>query len=227
MSGCVAIAIDGPSGAGKSTMAKIIAREMNYIYLDTGAMYRSFALFTLDRGIAYQTNPQDDQIIPLLADFTLDIRYSGEEQQMFVNGEDVTGRIRTPEVSLAASRVATIPEVRCRLVELQREIAGHENVVMDGRDIGSYVLPDARVKIFLTASPEDRAKRRFAELREKGNRAVTYEEVLRDMRLRDENDSKRAFAPLVQAKDAVLLDTTGLEISESLEKIRELVRKTI
>lgn len=223
----IAIAIDGPSGAGKSTMAKKIAREMNFIYLDTGAMYRSFALYTLEQGISYEGELANEAIVALLPNFHLDIRYGEEGQQMFVNGADVTGRIRTPEVSMAASRVATIPAVRLQLVEIQREFARHANVVMDGRDIGSYVLPQAQVKIFLTASLEDRAQRRFAELRAKGDTRVSYEEVLQDMKVRDANDSGRAFAPLVQAADAVCLDTSGLSVEESVEKIREVVRNAV
>ena len=176
----IQIAIDGPSGAGKSTMAKMLAREKGYIYLDTGAMYRSFGLYAIERGIDFETwnSENSNRLVEIIGDFTLDIVYIDESQHVIVNGEDVTGLIRTPPVSLAASKVAAVPEVRLKLVEIQRQIAGNSNVVMDGRDIGSYVLPDATVKICLTADAEDRARRRFLELQEKNDSSVTFEEVL-------------------------------------------------
>lgn len=163
----------------------------------------------------------------MTADFTLEISYEHGNQQVFVNGSNVTERIRTPEVSIAASKVAAVPEVRLKLVELQRRIAAEHDVVMDGRDIGSYVLKDACVKIFLTASPEVRARRRFEELRRKGNRDVTFKDVLRDLQFRDANDSARAFAPLVQAEDAVLLDTSAMNEEESAAALFAIIQSRI
>lgn len=225
----IQIAIDGPSGAGKSTMAKMLAKEKGYIYLDTGAMYRSFGLYAIERGIDFETwNPEDSgRLVEIIGDFTLDIVYIDESQHVIVNGEDVTGLIRTPPVSLAASKVAAVPEVRLKLVEIQRQIAGNSNVVMDGRDIGSYVLPDATVKIFLTADAEDRARRRFLELQEKNDSSVTFEEVLADMKFRDQNDSTRAFSPLTCAEDAIRLDTTGCTLEEAVAKIKKVVDERI
>lgn len=225
----IQIAIDGPSGAGKSTMAKMLAREKGYIYLDTGAMYRSFGLYAIERGIDFETwNSEDsNRLVEIIGDFTLDIVYIDESQHVIVNGEDVTGLIRTPAVSLAASKVAAVPEVRLKLVEIQRQIAGNSNVVMDGRDIGSYVLPDATVKIFLTADAEDRARRRFLEFQEKNDSSVTFEEVLADMKFRDQNDSTRAFSPLTCAEDAIRLDTTGCTLEEAVAKIKKVVDERI
>ena len=223
------MARDGPSGAGKSTMAKMLAREKGYIYLDTGAMYRSFGLYAIERGIDFETwNSEDsNRLVEIIGDFTLDIVYIDESQHVIVNGEDVTGLIRTPAVSLAASKVAAVPEVRLKLVEIQRQIAGNSNVVMDGRDIGSYVLPDATVKIFLTADAEDRARRRFLEFQEKNDSSVTFEEVLADMKFRDQNDSTRAFSPLTCAEDAIRLDTTGCTLEEAVAKIKKVVDERI
>lgn len=225
----IQIAIDGPSGAGKSTMAKMLAKEKGYIYLDTGAMYRSFGLYAIERGIDFEIwNSEDsNRLVEIIGDFTLDIVYIDESQHVIVNGEDVTGLIRTPAVSLAASKVAAVPEVRLKLVEIQRQIAGNSNVVMDGRDIGSYVLPDATVKIFLTADAEDRARRRFLELQEKNDSSVTFEEVLADMKFRDQNDSTRAFSPLTCAEDAIRLDTTGCTLEEAVAKIKKVVDERI
>ena len=220
------IAIDGPSGAGKSTIAKLVAREKNFIYLDTGAMYRSFGLYAIRKGVDFEKwDPEKDagRLVAIIGNFTLEIDYIDGSQHVIVNGEDFTDKIRTPDVSLAASKVAVVPEVRLKLVEIQREIAARQNVVMDGRDIGSYVLPDATVKIFLTADTDERARRRLLELQEKGNTTVTFEEVLADMKFRDQNDSTRAFAPLIQAPDAVLVDTTGRSLEEVVAMIRKVV----
>jgi len=220
----IQIAIDGPSGAGKSTMAKIVAKEKGFLYLDTGAMYRSFGLYAILQGVNFNgTEDYSEKLISLLDKFNLDIKYVDNEQQVFVNGKNVNKMIRTPDVSLAASKVAVVPAVRIKMVEIQREIAQKNNVVMDGRDIGTYVLPNANVKIFLTASAEARATRRFDELKQKGNTDVTYDEVLNDMKFRDQNDSSRSFAPLKQAEDAILLDTTYLDIAQSVQKIKELI----
>lgn len=222
----IQIAIDGPSGAGKSTMAKILAKEKNFIYLDTGAMYRGFGLYAINNGVSFEgwnEKNADERLGGILEHFTLNIEYRDGSQHVIVNGEDVTDKIRTPEVSLAASKVAVVPAVRLKLVELQRRIAADNNVVMDGRDIGSYVLPDATVKIFLTATAEDRARRRYEELIEKGQTGVSYEEVLEDMKFRDKNDSSRKFAPLTCAEDAVKLDTTGCSLDEAIAKIKKVV----
>ena len=220
------IAIDGPSGAGKSTLAKKIAKKFGYIYLDTGAMYRAFGLFAIENGVNFTLPVEDNKkVLEALTDnFTLDVIYEDGNQQVYANGKNVTGLIRTPEVSIAASKVAVIPKVRLKLVEIQRNIASKNNVVMDGRDIGSYVLPDAAVKVFLTASVEVRAQRRYEELREKGNAQVTYNEVLSDMKFRDANDSSREFAPLKQAADAVLLDTSDMTEDESETALMEIVK---
>ena len=223
------IAIDGPSGAGKSTLAKKIAKKFGYIYLDTGAMYRAFGLFAIENGVDFTLPVEDNKKVleALTDDFTLDVIYEDGNQQVYANGKNVTGLIRTPEVSIAASKVAVIPKVRLKLVEIQRNIASKNNVVMDGRDIGSYVLPDAAVKVFLTASVEVRAQRRYEELREKGNMQVTYNEVLSDMKFRDANDSSREFAPLKQAADAVLLDTSDMTEAESETALIEIVNGKI
>ena len=223
------IAIDGPSGAGKSTLAKKIAKKFGYIYLDTGAMYRAFGLFAIENGVDFTLSVEDNKKVleALTDDFTLDVIYEDGNQQVYANGKNVTGLIRTPEVSIAASKVAVIPKVRLKLVEIQRDIASKNDVVMDGRDIGSYVLPDAAVKVFLTASVEVRAQRRYEELREKGNMQVTYDEVLSDMKFRDANDSSRAFAPLKQAADAVLLDTSDMTEAESETALIEIVNGKI
>ncbi|MBQ3848484.1 MAG: (d)CMP kinase [Clostridia bacterium] len=219
------IAIDGPSGAGKSSMAKRLAKEFDCIYLDTGAMYRSFALFTLKNGVVYsKTEIDTEKIEALLGKFNLDVVYEDGAQQMIVNGENVTGMIRTPDVSIAASKVAVIPKVRLALVEIQRRIASEKNCVMDGRDIGTYVLPDAEVKIFLTASAEKRAERRYKEDIEAGRTDVTYEQVLEDIKFRDKNDSSRAFAPLKKADDATLVDSSDIGIEETMEVLRNIVR---
>ena len=226
----VQIANDGPSGAGKSTIAKILAGERDFIYLDTGAMYRAFGLYAIKNGLDFVSWDADRDfglLRGLLDRFTLEIEYRDGSQYVIVNGEDFTSQIRSPEVSLAASKVAVVPEVRRKLVEIQRRIAAKNDVVMDGRDIGSYVLPNATVKIFLTASPEDRARRRFSELREKGDEEVQYDQVLEDMRFRDQNDSTRAFAPLVCAPDAVRVDTTGCSLEEAVAKLRKIVEERL
>lgn len=223
------IAIDGPSGAGKSTLAKKAARKFGCLYLDTGAMYRATGLYAAENGVDF-TAPAIEyecKMKALLPELSIEITYEAGSQQVYVNGRNVTALIRTPEISIAASKVAAIPEVRLKLVEIQRNIASKHDVVMDGRDIGSYVLKDACVKIFLTASPKVRAKRRLEELRRKGNTAVTFEEVLSDMKFRDANDSSRAFAPLVQAEDAILLDTSGLTETESLDALIKIIENKI
>ena len=227
MSQHYSIAIDGPSGAGKSTIAKAIARDMHYLYLDTGAMYRAFGLFAIKNGVDFSgewSNKRNEKrLIALLNDFDLDVRYVDGVQRVFVNGEDYTDFIRTNEVSKAASAVAVVSAVRLKMVELQRKIAAGANVVMDGRDIGTYVLPNAAVKVFVTASPLARAKRRYKELLEKGDDSHTFEQVYSDMIERDKNDSSRAFAPLSRADDAALLDTTDIGLEESIAAVQNIV----
>lgn len=220
----IQIAIDGPSGAGKSTMAKIVSKKLGILYLDTGAMYRAVALKAIKAGIDTKDSAA---LAKMVEDIDIRIDYKDEQQKIYLDGEDVTGDIRTPEVTVGSSNVAVFPEVRAKMVELQREIAKKNSVVMDGRDIGTHVLPNAEVKIFLTASAEDRAKRRYEELKEKGALKQTFEELMREMEYRDKNDSSRKASPLKKAEDAVLLDTSGLSIEESAKKILEIVRTRI
>ena len=206
------IAIDGPSGAGKSTIAKAVAKALGIIYLDTGAMYRTVGLAALRRGIGTR---DADAIIPMLDEINLEVVYENGSQKILLDGEDVTGKIRTPEVTRASSDVAVIPAVRLKLVELQRQIAKNNSVVMDGRDIGTYVLPNANYKFFLTASAKERARRRYLEMPEE--QRGTLEGLEQAIVARDKNDSSRAFAPLKQAEDAVYLDTTSMSIEEVVE----------
>lgn len=221
----IKIAIDGPSGAGKSTLSKKLAKELGFVYIDTGAMYRAAGLFCLRNGI--NIKEESDKAADCVEKITIDIIYLPEEgQKVILNGDDVTGKIRTPEVSIAASDVSAIKRVRLRLVELQREMAKSHNVLMDGRDIGTYVLPDADIKIFLTASNEERAKRRYEELLEKGQKCE-YEDVYRDMLYRDKNDSSREFAPLKAAEDSIMVDTTGNTFEESFELLLNLIRERL
>ncbi len=219
-----AIAIDGPSGAGKSTMAKRLAKDLGFLYVDTGAIYRTVGLNALRQGVS----PGDAQgVLALLPAMAITTDYAGDGlQHMYLNGEDVTEAIRQHEVSDAASQVSAIPGVRDYLLEMQRRFARENNVVMDGRDIGTVVLPGARVKIFLTASPEVRARRRFDELVARGQQAV-YEQVLQDVIDRDHRDSHRATAPLKQAEDAVAVDTTQLSLEESLARLFDLVKERL
>ena len=214
-----AIAIDGPAGAGKSTIAKVLAKEMSLIYVDTGALYRTVGYFTTGRGIALT---DIEGITAALDDLTVELKYVDGVQRVFANGKDVSDLIRTPAISMAASAVSAIPAVRAYLLNTQRDIAAKNSVVMDGRDIGTVILPDAEVKIFLTASPESRAKRRYDQLQAKGDPA-TYEEVLADMIKRDYDDSHRAAAPLKQAEDAVLVDTSGDTLEQSVARIKAVV----
>lgn len=214
------IAIDGPSGAGKSTIARMVSSELGMVYIDTGAMYRSLALKALRMGIDIKT--QHDNVIALLEDTKVDLRHTEQGQRILLDGEDVSDFIRSPEVSVGASDIAVIPEVRVFLVKLQQEIAAHTDCIMDGRDIGTCVLPHAEVKIFLTASVEARARRRYDELIEKGQ-SVTYERVLEDMRWRDKNDSTRAASPLKQAEDAVLIDTTEDSLEEAIARVKQVI----
>lgn len=217
----IQIAIDGPSGAGKSTMARLISQKLGIMYLDTGAMYRALALKAIRAGIDTKNN---EEVSKLLADLDIKISYENGNQKVILDGEDVSGLIRTDEVSMGASNVSAIPEVRKKLVELQQRIASDNSVVMDGRDIGTHVLPNAQVKIFLTASVRERARRRFQELKEKGLLTKTFEELEKEIEVRDHNDSNRTASPLKQAEDAILLDTSKLGIAESVDRILEIVR---
>ena len=215
-----AIAIDGPAGAGKSTIAKDVSKRLGYIYVDTGALYRAVGLHMLRRGI---TAAEPERVEAELKNIDVTIHFQDGKQLVLLNEEDVSGLIRTPEVSMAASTFSALPSVREFLFDLQQELAAHNNVVMDGRDIGTVVLPKAQVKIFLTASPEERARRRFKDLEEAG-KAISYEEVLKDVKERDYNDSHRAVSPLLPATDAVHFDNTGYTLEQSVEKILALVR---
>lgn len=218
------IAIDGPSGAGKSSLAKRLAAELGFIYADTGAIYRTVGLAVLKRGF----DPENkEQILPMLPELEIKLCYNEQgEQRMYLDGEDVSGEIRLPEVSLAASDVSAMAEVRSFLMDMQRGLALSSSVIMDGRDIGTVVLPNADLKIFLTASAEARAERRLKELLEKGV-ATTFEEVLSDMIARDEQDSSRDAAPLKAAEDSVLVDTSDIGFEESLQLLRSIVRERL
>jgi cytidylate kinase len=217
----IQIAIDGPSGAGKSTMAKLVSQKLGIMYLDTGAMYRALALKAIRQNI--DTN-DSEKVSELLSDFNISIKYENGSQKVILNGEDVSDKIRTDEVSMGASNVSAIPAVRKRLVELQQKMASNTSVVMDGRDIGTHVLPKADVKIFLTASVAQRALRRYNEQKDKGILKKSLEEIEKEIEIRDYNDSHRAASPLKQADDAVLLDTSNYTIEESVEKILEIIR---
>ncbi len=213
------IALDGPSGAGKSTIAKAIAAKFGYIYVDTGALYRTVALYMLRNGVDVS---DAEQVSAKLDGLSVKLAYSDGTQRVLLNGEDVSDLIRTPEISMGASAVSAVPEVRKFLFDTQKTIAAENNIIMDGRDIGTVVLPDAQVKIFLTASAEERARRRFAELSEKGDPS-TYEEVLADIIQRDHNDSHRETAPLKKADDAVEVDSTELSLEQVVEKISDII----
>ncbi len=215
----ISVAIDGPSGAGKSTIARILAKELGYLYVDTGALYRTVGYAVLQNGI----DPKNTEAVEaLLPQITVSMGYVDGEQRVFLNGVDVSAYIRTPEVSMAASTTSAMPPVRQFLFRLQQDTAQKNDVIMDGRDIGTVVLPFASVKIFLTASAEDRAQRRYLELCEKGMQ-VTYDEVLADMKERDYNDSHRAAAPLKPAEDAVMVDTSGNTLEQSIEILKSVI----
>lgn len=214
------VAIDGPAGAGKSTIAKLVAKEKGYIYVDTGAMYRALAVYFLDRKIGAD---ETDKIIEACKDAEVTIQYEGGVQQVYLNGENITARLRDEEVGNMASKSSPIPEVRAKLLELQQGLAREKDVIMDGRDIGTCVLPNADVKVFLTASVETRAKRRYDELTEKGI-ACNLEEIAKDIAERDERDMTRATAPLKQAEDAVLVDSSDMSIEEVVAAIAALCK---
>lgn len=217
------VAIDGPAGAGKSTIAKAAAKELGFIYVDTGALYRTIALSAVRLGAL----DDDDKIISMLDDITVKLGFADDGTQcVYLNGEDVTSQIRTPEISMGASKVSAIPKVREFLLDLQRNIAAENNVIMDGRDIATVVLPNAKPKIFLFASPECRAERRYKELAEKGE-DVTFEEVLADVNQRDYQDSHRAVAPLKPTEESVMADTSALTLEESIRLIIDTIRTDI
>lgn len=217
------IAIDGPAGAGKSTLSRRLAKELGFIYVDTGALYRAIGLYMLEKGI----RPDDaEKVCPVLGEIDLRIKFENMEQQVVLNGKNVSALIRTPEVSMAASNVSAIPRVREFLLNLQKDMAAKNNVVMDGRDIGTVILPNAEVKIFLTASAEERARRRYQEMLDKGEKA-DYDDVLDKIIKRDKADSEREIAPLKQADDATLLDTTKLNLDEALEALIGCVKESL
>ena len=217
------VAIDGPAGAGKSTISRAAAKAVGFIYVDTGALYRTVGVNALRKGI----NTRDKEAVAAtLSDISVDLVFENGEQKVLLNGENVSEEIRTPPASMAASDVSAVPEVRAFLFDLQRDIAKRNNCIMDGRDIGTVVLPDAKVKIFLTASPESRAMRRYKELIEKGTQ-VEYKEVLEDLIERDYNDSHREIAPLKPADDGVIVDTTDLNLEESINEIIRIIQEVI
>jgi len=217
------IAIDGPVGAGKSTIAKECAKQLGFIYMDTGALYRAVGVFCKENNIdAYN----EVAVTNNLDRITLEIRLEDGVQRVITNNADVTEKLREPDVSMLASKVSSYGAVRAFLLDLQRNFASKNNVVMDGRDIGTVVLPNAEVKLFLSADPDERARRRFEELKQKGS-SVTFAEVLADLKKRDSDDSSRAHAPLKRAEDAVLLDTTGNTFEQSVEKVLEIIKSTL
>ncbi len=217
------VAIDGPGGAGKSTSARAAAKEMGYIYVDTGALYRAVGVNALRKNI---DTKDKTAVAASLEGISVDLVFENGEQKVLLNGEDVSVEIRTPPASMAASDVSAVPAVRAFLFDLQRDIASRNNCIMDGRDIGTVVLPDARVKIFLTASAEERAQRRFKELQAKGS-TVSYQAVLDELIERDYNDSHREIAPLKPAEDSVLLDTTGVSLEEQVQKIISIIKEKV
>lgn len=216
------VAIDGPAGAGKSTIAKAAAKELGFIYVDTGALYRAIAYNAVTKGVIDDTQ----KIIDMLTDTNVELKYVDGVQSVYLNGDDVSAYIRTPEISMGASKVSAIPQVREFLLNLQRDIAQKNNVIMDGRDIATVVLPNADVKIFLFASPECRAQRRYKELMEKGE-GVTLEDVLADVNQRDYQDSHREIAPLKPSEDSVMADTSKLTLEESIQLIINIIKERI
>lgn len=215
------IAIDGPAGAGKSSTAKLIAKKLGYIYVDTGALYRTVGLYSIRKGI---DTKDAEKVIATLPDIKVEIRFVDGAQHVFLNGEDVSDAIRTPEASMGASNVSAIPKVREFLFDLQRNIAAENNCIMDGRDIGTVVLPNADVKIFLTASVEERATRRYKEMLEKGESA-DYDDILEDIKKRDYQDSHREIAPLKQAGDAIFVDNGGYDLENGAEYLLGIIRE--
>ena len=218
-----AVAIDGPAGAGKSSVAKAAAQELGFVYVDTGAIYRTIALYVLRQGVDPHQAPAVEALLPQVQ---VSLEYTQQGQKMLLNGEDVTALICTPEVSMATSACSAIPAVRAYLLQLQRDLAAENNVLMDGRDIGTVVLPHAQLKVFLAASPEERARRRVAQL-EKAGQQADYASILRDIQQRDYQDSHRETAPLRPAEDAVLLDNSSYTFEESVRRLVALVRERL
>lgn len=217
------VAIDGPAGAGKSTIARAAAKDLGFIYVDTGALYRAVGVYCLRKGTV---TTDADAVGAVLSEINVELKFINGVQHVYLNGDDVSTEIRLPEASMAASNVSAIPSVRAFLFDLQRDIASKNNCIMDGRDIGTVVLPNAKVKIFLTADPEERAMRRFKELEEKGS-TVTYQEVLDDLKVRDYNDSHREIAPLKPAEDSVILNTTGNTLEASINLIVKTIKENM
>ena len=218
----IRIAIDGPSGSGKSTLAKNLAREMGLVYVDTGALYRTIGFFARSRGIAVT---EAAKVVPLLPKVHIQVKYEDGVQCVYLNGENLGDRIRENEISMYASAVSAIPEVRAFLLDTQKDIAAKNSVIMDGRDIGTVILPHAHVKIFMTASNEARARRRCKELLERGMPA-DYETILADMNARDEADRTRAIAPAVAAPDAVIFDNSDFDFDQSVEELLRIIKTT-
>lgn len=219
----ISIALDGPAGAGKSTVAKGAAKELGYIYVDTGALYRTVGLKFMREG--YDTKLNCD-IEAMLKTIEIDIKFIDSAQHVFLNGEDVSNEIRTPEASMMASAVSAKPPVRAFLLDMQRKLARENNVLMDGRDIGTVVLPNATLKFFVTASVEERANRRYKELKEKGM-DVKYEDIYKDIETRDYNDSHREIAPLKPAEDSIMFDTTGNTLQQSIDKLINMIKERL
>lgn len=219
----ISVAIDGPAGAGKSSIAKEVAKKLGFVYIDTGAMYRAVAVYAIENDIEIIEENFTDEVLDKI---DISIEYDENGQKIYLCGKDVSDRIRMADASVGASNVAVIPSVRLKLVALQRELAKKSSVIMDGRDIGTYVLPDAELKIFLTASVEERARRRYKELCEKGI-DTDFESVKKDIMYRDKNDSEREFAPLRQAEDAVLVDTSDMSIEQVINKIHSMIAEVM
>ncbi len=219
----ISIALDGPAGAGKSSVAKAVAKELGFIYVDTGALYRAVGLYFSKKGIDKELNCDIDEI---LKEININIKFVNGEQRVILNGDDVSEDIRTPKASMMASAVSAKPPVRAFLLEMQRKLARENNVLMDGRDIGTVVLPDATLKFFVTASVEERANRRYKELIEKGM-DVKYEDVYNDIETRDYNDSHREIAPLKPAEDSIMFDTTGFNLEQSVERLVKNIKERL
>lgn len=217
------VAIDGPAGAGKSSIARAAAKKLGFIYVDTGALYRAVGVYGLRNGV---DNKNADAVASMLPHISVELKFRDGVQHVYLNGEDVSEEIRTPPASMAASDVSAVPAVRQFLFDLQRDIAAKNDCIMDGRDIGTVVLPNAQVKIFLTASPEARSMRRYKELQEKGAKD-TYEDVLADLLQRDYNDSHRAVAPLKPAEDSITVDNSGLSLEDSIEQVLSVIRAAL
>ena len=219
----IQIAIDGPGGAGKTTLSKAIAKRLGIVYVDTGAMYRTVGLYVRDHGFSWENTAA---VISLLPEIHIEVKFEDGVQNIYLNGINPGDRIREPEISMYASGVSKIPEVRAFLLETQKEIARKNSVIMDGRDIGTVILPDADLKLFMTASPETRAKRRYLELREKGQ-DVTLEQVMAEMVARDAQDAGRDIAPAIPADDAIMYDNSGLTCEESLESLLAFIKEKL